>query len=208
MNPVTTVELFQVVGIAAAAMAGFMGVFAGVFIWASNVRDKGIDRRLQAIELRLLAVEQLVERRHHETVELVERRHQETMTEVNRLRQETMSEFDRLRQDMMGEVDRLRQETMSEFNHLRQDMMSESNRLRQDMMGEVDRLRQETMSESNRLRQEMMRLNEEGERRHQELLRAIAPLYRHTHAADGQPIVPLPEIEPSGATAAPAPADD
>ncbi len=164
MNPVTTVELFQVVGIAAAAMAGFMGVFAGVFIWASNVRDKGIDRRLQAIELRLLAVEQLVERRHHETVELVERRHHETMTE-----------FDRLRQDMMGEV---------------------------------DRLRQETMSESNRLRQEMMRLNEDGERRHRELLTAIAPLYRHTHAADGQPIVPLPEIEPSGATAAPAPADD
>ena len=84
----------------------------------------------------------------------------------------------------------------------------ESNRLHQDMMGEVDRLRQETVSESNRLRQEMMRLNEDGERRHRELLTAIAPLYRHTHAADGQPIVPLPEIEPSGATAAPAPADN
>ena len=75
-------------------------------------------------------------------------------------------------------------------------------------MSEVNRLRQETMSEFGRLRQEMMRLNEDGERRHRELLRAIAPLYRHTHAADGQPIVPLPEVEPSGATAAPAPADD
>ena len=168
MNPVTIIELIQVVGIAAAAMVGFMGVFAGVFIWAANVRDKAIERRLQAVE-------QLVERRHNETVELVERRHQATMTEVNRLNQATMTEVDRLRQDMMSEVNRLRQETMSEFG---------------------------------RLRQEMMRLNEDGERRHRELLRAIAPLYRHTHAADGQPIVPLPEVEPSGATAAPAPADD
>ena len=179
MNPVTIIELIQVVGIAAAAMVGFMGVFAGVFIWAANVRDKAIERRLQAVE-------QLVERRHNETVELVERRHQATMTEVNRLNQATMTEVDRLRQDMMTEVDRLRQ----------------------DMMSEVNRLRQETMSEFGRLRQEMMRLNEDGERRHRELLRAIAPLYRHTHAADGQPIVPLPEVEPSGATAAPAPADD
>ena len=168
MNPVTIIELIQVVGIAAAAMVGFMGVFAGVFIWAANVRDKAIERRLQAVE-------QLVERRHNETVELVERRHQATMTEVNRLNQATMTEVDRLRQDMMSEVNRLRQETMSEFG---------------------------------RLRQEMMRLNEDGERRHRELLRAIAPLYRHTHAADGQPIVPVPEVEPSGATAAPAPADD
>ena len=190
MNPVTIIELIQVVGIAAAAMVGFMGVFAGVFIWAANVRDKAIERRLQAVE-------QLVERRHNETVELVERRHQATMTEVNRLNQATMTEVDRLRQDMMTEVNRLNQATMTEVD-----------RLRQDMMSEVNRLRQETMSEFGRLRQEMMRLNEDGERRHRELLRAIAPLYRHTHAADGQPIVPVPEVEPSGATAAPAPADD
>ena len=124
MNPVTTIELMQVVGIAAGAMVGLIGVFAGIFIWAANVRDKEIGKRLQAVE------------------QLVERRHQETLSEVNRLRQE------------------------------------------------------------------MMRLDEEGERRHRELLRAIAPLYRHTHAADGQPIVPLPEVVPSGATAAPAPADD
>ena len=49
MNPVTIIELIQVVGIAAAAMVGFMGVFAGVFIWAANVRDKAIERRLQAV---------------------------------------------------------------------------------------------------------------------------------------------------------------
>ncbi len=142
MNPVTTIELMQVVGITAGAMVGFLGVFAGIFIWAANVRDKVLAQRMQAVELRIQSVEQLVERRYQETVELVERRHQATMNEVNRLRQE------------------------------------------------------------------MMRLNEEGERRHRELLRVIAPLYRHTHAADGQPIVPLPEIEPSDATAAPAPADD
>ena len=121
MNPVTTIELMQVVGIATGAMAGFMGVFAGIFIWAANVRDKGIGRRMQAVELRVQAVEQLVERRYQETVELVERRHQETMSEVNRLRQEITSEV-------------------------------------------------------NRLRQDMTRLNEEGERRRRELLRAIAPL--------------------------------
>ena len=46
VNPVTIIELIQVVGIAAAAMVGFMGVFAGVFIWAANVRDKAIERRL------------------------------------------------------------------------------------------------------------------------------------------------------------------
>ena len=151
MDPVTTIELMQVVGIAGGAMAGLMGVFAGIFIWAANVRDKVIAQRMQAVELRIQSVEQLVERRHQETVELVERRHQETVELVERRHQETMNEV-------------------------------------------------------NRLRQEMMRLNEEGERRHGELLRAIVPLYRHTHADDGQPIVPLPEVEPSGATAAPAPA--
>ena len=108
----------------------------------------------------------------------------------------------------MSEFNHLRQDMMSEFNHLRQETVSEFGRLRQETMTEVNNLRQETVSEFGRLRQDMMRLNEDGERRHQELLRAIAPLYRHTHAADGQPIVPLPEIEPSGATAAPAPADD
>ena len=68
MNPVTTIELMQVVGITAGAMVGLIGVFAGVFIWAANVRDKEIGKRLQAVE------------------QLVERRHQETMHEVNRLR--------------------------------------------------------------------------------------------------------------------------
>ncbi len=186
MNPVTTIELMQVVGITAGAMVGFLCVFAGIFIWAANVRDKVLAQRMQAVELGIQAVEQLVERRH-----------QETMSEVGRLRQDMTGEVDRLRQDMTGEVDRLRQ-----------DMTGEVGRLRQDMTGEVGRLRQEMTGEVGRLRQEMMRLNEEGERRHRELLRVIAPLYRHTHAADGQPIVPLPEIEPSDATAAPAPADD
>ena len=171
MDPVTTIELMQVVGIAGGAMAGLMGVFAGIFIWAANVRDKVIAQRMQAVELRIQSVEQLVERRYQETVELVERRHQETVELVERRYQETVEL-----------VERRYQETVEL----------------------VERRHQETMNEVNRLRQEMMRLNEEGERRHGELLRAIVPLYRHTHADDGQPIVPLPEVEPSGATAAPA----
>ena len=109
MNPVTTIELVQVVGITAGAMVGVMGVFAGLFIWAANVRDKGIGRRMQAVELRVQAVEQLVERRH-----------QETMSEVNRLRQEITSEVNRLRQDMTRlneEGERRRRELLRRLPH-------------------------------------------------------------------------------------------
>lgn len=69
-----------------------------------------------------------------------------------------------------------------------------------------DRRHQETKEENERRHKEAESNNE---RRHQELLRAISLLYRHVHA-DGSPaIVPLADVEPSGApAAAPAPADN
>ncbi len=51
-------------------------------------------------------------------------------------------------------------------------------------------------------------MEEANDRRHQELLKAIGALYRHVHA-DGSPaIVPLPDIDPATAPAAPTPADN
>ena len=75
-----------------------------------------------------------------------------------------------------------------------------------------ERRHQETGQEVERRHQETMqvveRLNEENERRHQELLKAISLLYRHVHA-DGSPaIVPLADVDPAAAPAMPAAADD
>ncbi len=56
----------------------------------------------------------------------------------------------------------------------------------------------------NRADRRFREMEEANERRHQELLKAIALLYHHVHDDDGKAIIPLPDIEP----VAPAPADD
>ena len=99
------------------------------------------------------------------------RQHQETRIRVDERYKETFDLVERRHRETLELVDRRYYQTLES----------------------VERLRQETL-------QMFERFGEQSDRRHQELLAAIRPLYHHVHSDDGQVIIPAEEV-------APAPAD-
>ncbi len=110
-------------------------------------------------------------RQHQETRIRVDERHKETFDLVERRHRETLELVDQRHFQTLELVDRRYYQTLES----------------------VERLRQETL-------QMFERFGEQSDRRHQELLAAIRPLYHHVHSDDGQVIIPAEEV-------APAPAD-
>ena len=110
-------------------------------------------------------------RQHQETRIRVDERHKETFDLVERRHRETLELVDQRHFQTLELVDRRYYQTLES----------------------VERLRQETL-------QMFERFGEQCDRRHQELLAAIRPLYHHVHSDDGQVIIPAEEV-------APAPAD-
>ena len=172
----TSAEFIQLTGIGVGAIVALMTMMVGMFIWTTNYRDKSNYRQHQETRIRVderyKETFDLVERRHRETLELVDCRYHQTLELVDRRYHQTLESMERLRQQTHESVDWLRQETYES----------------------VERLQQETA-------QMFERSGEQNDRRHQELLAAIRPLYHHVHSDDGQVIIPAEEV-------APAPADN
>ena len=108
-----------------------------------------------------------------------ERRHGETKESVASLEQETKES-----------IDNLRQETREEFAKVRAEMNDGLTNVRTEMV------------------QMFQRQNEENERRHQEVMKAIGLLYQHTHGEDGRMIIPIDGADLVVPPTVPAPADD
>lgn len=133
------------------------------------------------------------DRRHGETKESVDNLRQETKEEFDKARRETKEEFDKVR----NEIAEVREETKEEFAKVR---------------NEIAEVRMETKEEFAKVRLEMaqmfQRQNEENERRHQEVMKAIGLLYQHTHGEDGRMIIPIDGADLVVPPTVPAPADD
>ena len=202
---VATSDLIQVFGISIGAIFALLTLLIGVFIWMVNRQDK------------------TNERRHSETKESVASLEQETKESIDNLRQETREEFAKVRQETREEFANLRQETREEFAKVRQETKEEFAKVRQETKEEFAKVRQETKEEFAKVRAEMndgltnvrtemaqqfQRQNEENERRHQEVMKAIGLLYQHTHGPDGRMIIPIDGADLVAPPTVPAPADD
>ena len=108
----------------------------------------------------------------------------------DRRHSETKESIDSLRQGTKESIDSLRQDTKDEFAKVRTEMNDGLTNVRTEMA------------------QMFQRYNEENERRHQELLRAIGLLYQHTHDEDGRIIIPIDGANIVVPPAAPSPAAD
>lgn len=109
-------------------------------------------------------------RQHQETRIRVDERHKETFDLVERRHRETLEVVDQRHYQTQESMERLRQATQDS----------------------VERLRQETL-------QMFERSGEQNDRRHQELLAAIRPLYHHVHGDNGQVIIPAEDVAPAPA---------
>ena len=130
------------------------------------------------------------ERRHGETKESVVSLEQETKESVASLKQETKESIDNLRQETREEFAKVRQETREEFAKVRAEMQEEFTKVRAEMA------------------QQFQRQNEDNERRHQEVMKAIGLLYQHTHGEDGRMIIPIDGADLVVPPTVPAPAAD
>ncbi len=170
----TSTELIQMAGIGVGAMVALITVIAGLFIWTINFRDKSNYRQHQETRNR-------VDERYEETFDLVERRHREILEVVDRRHQEVLDVVDRRHQEVLDVVDRRHQEVLDV----------------------VDRRHYQTQEAMERMRQETLQMfeqsGEQNERRHQELLAAIRPLYHHVHGNDGKVMILAEEVAPAPA---------
>ena len=119
-----------------------------------------------------------------------DRRHSETKESVDNLRQDTKDEFAKVRAEMKDDFAKVRAETKDEFAEVRTEMKDEFTKIRAEMA------------------QMFQRYNEENERRHQEVMKAIGLLYQHTHGEDGRIIIPIDGANIVVPPAAPSPAAD
>ena len=119
-----------------------------------------------------------------------DRRHGETKESVDNLRQETKDEFTKVRAEMQDEFTKVRTEMQDEFTKVRTEMQDEFTKVRAEMA------------------QMLQRSDEENERRHQEVMKAIGLLYQHTHGEDGRMIIPIDGADLVVPPTVPAPADD
>ena len=111
-----------------------------------------------------------VDERHEETFDLVERRHRETLEVADRRHREILEVVERRHQEVLDVVDRRHYQTQEA----------------------MERMRKETL--------QMFELSgEQNERRHQELLAAIRPLYHHVHGDDGKVMILAEDVAPAPA---------
>ena len=109
-------------------------------------------------------------RQHQETRNRVDERYEETFDLVERRHRETLEVVERRHQEILEVVDRRHYQTQEA----------------------MERMRQETL-------QMFEQSGEQNERRHQELLAAIRPLYHHVHGDDGKVMILAEEVAPAPA---------
>ena len=109
-------------------------------------------------------------RQHQETRNRVDERYEETFDLVERRHRETLEVVEWRHQEILEVVDRRHYQTQEA----------------------MERMRQETL-------QMFEQSGEQNERRHQELLAAIRPLYHHVHGDDGKVMILAEEVAPAPA---------
>ena len=180
---ITASDFIQITGISVGAVFALLTLLVGFFVWVVNRQDKTNDRR-----------------------------HSETREAVDNLRAETKESIDSLRQETKDEFSNVRAETKEEFAKVRAETKEEFAKVRAETKESIDSLRQETKDEFSNVRAEMAQLfqryNEENERRHQEVMKAIGLLYQHTHGEDGRMIIPIVGAGLVAPPTTPAPAAD
>ena len=183
---ISIAELTQIIGITIGAMFALLTLLVSVFIWAINRQDKTNGRW------------------HSETRESADDLRKDTSEEFHKVRRETKEEFDNARRETKEEFDNARRETKEEFDKVRNEIAQ----VRAETKDEFDKVRNEIAEVRTEMAQMFQRYNEENERRHQELLRTIGLLYRHTHDENGRVIIPMDGANIVAPPAAPSPTAD
>ena len=176
-------DLIQIIGISVGAMFALLTLMIGVFVWVINRQDKTSDRR------------------HSETKESVDNLRQETKESIDHLRQEMKEEFTNVRTEMKEEFTNVRTEMKEEFANVRAEMKEEFANVRTEMKDGLTDVRTD-------MAQMLQRQDEENQRRHLEVMKAIGLLYQHTHGEDGRMIIPMDSADLVVPPTVPAPAAD
>ena len=109
----------------------------------------------------------------------------------------------RQHQETRNRVDERYEETFDLVEWRHRETLEVVERRHQEILEVVDRRHYQTQEAMERMRQETLQMfeqsGEQNERRHQELLAAIRPLYHHVHGDDGKVMILAEEVAPAPA---------
>lgn len=109
----------------------------------------------------------------------------------------------RQHQETRNKVDERYEETFDLVEWRHRETLEVVERRHQEILEVVDRRHYQTQEAMERMRQETLQMfeqsGEQNERRHQELLAAIRPLYHHVHGDDGKVMILAEEVAPAPA---------